>query len=249
MTNDSNRTAALKAAPGTLYENVAALIRQTIDNGRWVPGERLPSIETLAQTFGVAVVTVRQALARLEQNGLIERRHGSGTYVSPAYKERQWLKLESNWETLIKMWGKSRPRPLNVFDTVGVPVVEPGEGVAAPAYRYMRRVHLADDTPYAVIDLYVDRRLYVMHPGRFDSEMAIVVLDSMPEVQIKSMRQRLTIGTCDLETAALLKIPANSPIGTVRRIIRDQNDIVIYVGTAIYRGDIVQLEREVTKSG
>lgn len=249
MRHDVDRAAALKAAPGTLYENVATLIRQGIDSGRWVPCERLPSIEALAETFGVSVVTVRQALARLEESGLILRRHGSGTYVAPAYKERQWLKLESNWETLIRMWGKSRPRPLKVMDSVGVPIVGPDEGVAAPAYRYMRRVHLADDTPYVVIDLYVDRRLYALHPGRFDTEMAIVVLDSMPEVEIKSMRQRLTIGTCDLDTATLLGIPANSPVGTVRRVIRDQNDIIIYVGTAIYRGDIVQLEREITKAG
>jgi GntR family transcriptional regulator len=203
----------------------------------------------LAQTFGVAVVTVRQALALLEGEALVQRRHGSGTFVSQTVKERQWLKLESNWETLIRMWGKSRPRPLKVFDAVAMPVLEPDEGLGAPAYRYMRRVHLADDIPYAVIDLYLDRRLYALHPDRFDAEMAIVVLDSMPEVRIKSMRQRLTIGTCDLETASLLKIPANSPIGTVRRVIRDQNDVAIYLGTAVYRGDLVRLEREITKSG
>lgn len=248
MTKYPSASAALKAAPGTLYENVAALIRQAIDTGLWVPGERLPSIDALAQKFGVAVITVRQALRLLETDGLVVRRHGSGTFVAPTYRQRKWLKLESNWETLIRMWGKSRPRPLNVFDTVGMPLIEQGDGIMAPAYRYMRRVHVADDTPYAVIDLYLDRQLYMRHPDRFDTEMAIVVLDSMPEVQIKSMRQRLTIGTCDLETAELLQVPANSPVGSVRRVIRDLNDVVIYLGTAVYRGDMVQLEREITKA-
>jgi len=213
-----------------------------------VPGERLPSIEALAHTFHVAIVTVRQALALLEQEGLVERQQGRGTFVARSIGEKRWLKLESNWEALIRMWGRSKPRPIRVADTIGNPILQPEDGVAAPAYRYMRRVHLAEDVPYVVIDLYVDRRLYALCPDRFDSEMVICVLDSLPQVQIKSMRQCLTIASADLETAALLEIPVNAPVGVVRRVIRDQGDRVIYVGEAIYRGDLVKLERELKKS-
>lgn len=239
---------ALKTAPGVLYQHVAALIRKRIHDGRWVPGERLPSIEALAQTFGVAVVTVRQALAVLEDEGLIRRQQGRGTFVAPSLKEKRWLKLESNWETLIRMWGRSKPRPIKVLDTVGIPILESEDGKPAPIYRYMRRVHLADGVPYAAIDLYVDRRLYALCPERFDSEMVVVVLDSLPQVEIKSVRQCLTIATADLETASLLEIPVNAPVGVMRRVIRDQNDVVIYVGEAVYRGDLVKLEREIKKS-
>lgn len=112
----------------------------------------------------------------------------------------------------------------------------------------MRRVHSSAGTPYAVSDLYVDRRLYAKCPARFDSEMVIVVLDSLPDVAIKSMRQCLTIETADIEEAALLKIPVGAPIGIMRRVIRDRNDTVIYVGEAVYRGDLVKLERELVKS-
>lgn len=248
MIRRATPTALLKTAPGVLYQHVAALIRKRICAGHWVPGERLPSIEALARTFDVAVVTVRQALAVLEEEGLIQRRQGRGTFVASTVKERRWLKLESNWQTLIRMWGHSKPRPIKVLDTVGIPILEPEDGLPAPIYRYMRRVHLHDGVPYAAIDLYVDRRLYALCPERFDSEMAIVVLDSLPQVTIKSMRQCLTIGTADLETASLLDISVNAPVGIVRRVIRDQNDTVIYVGEAVYRGDLVKLEREIKKS-
>ena len=227
---------------------MAALIRKRIHDGEYVPGERLPSIEGLAQTFHVAVITIRQALALLEDEGLIERQQGRGTFVARSIEEKRWLRLESSWDTLIRMWGRSKPRPIKVFDTVGNPILQPDDGKSAPAYRYMRRVHLAENVPYAVIDLYVDRRLYALCPERFDSEMVIVVLDSLAEVKIKSMRQCLTIGTADLETASLLEVPVNAPVGMVRRVIRDQNDVVIYVGAAIYRGDLVKLERELKKS-
>ena len=94
------------------------------------------------------------------------------------------------------MWGRSKPRAVKVLDTVGTPLLEEADGTPAPAYRFMRRVHNEDGTPYAVIDIYVDRRLYSRCPERFNSEMVIVVLDSLDVVN--TMRQRLTIGTAIL---------------------------------------------------
>ena len=45
-------------------------------------GDRLPSEPTLAKELGVSRVSVRAALAQLESEGLVDRRHGSGTYVN-----------------------------------------------------------------------------------------------------------------------------------------------------------------------
>lgn len=248
MNGARSAAVALKTSPGKLYEQIATLIQKRIDAGDWVRGERLPSIEALSQAFDVAVVTVRQALKLLEEKGLIDRHQGRGTFVASNAAEKRWLKLESNWETLIQMWGRSKPRPLKVRDAFGMPTLLPEDGSPAPGYRHMRRVHSADGSPYAVSDLYVDRRLYALCPLRFDTEMVIVVLDSLPDVKIKSMRQCLTIETADLDDASLLEIPVGSPVGIMRRVIRDQADTVIYVGEAVYRGDLVKLERELKKS-
>jgi GntR family transcriptional regulator len=111
----------------------------------------------------------------------------------------------------------------------------------------MRRVHYSKDLPYTVIDIYLDRRLYVKAPKKFDSQMVIPLLETLPGVEIKSARQTLSIGTADVETARLLRIPLNSPVGEVRRVLQDQHGVVIYLGEAIYRGDMVKLERVLTK--
>jgi GntR family transcriptional regulator len=242
-----SQASPLRSATGLLYQHVAALIQKQIESGEYVPGERVPSIESLARNFDVAIVTVRQALALLEKGGLIERQQGRGTFVSRKVKEKRWLRLESNWDDLVHMWGRSTPRPIKVFDKTASPALYADEGQPAPTYRYMRRVHMFEDIPYTVVDIYLDRRLYGLCPDRFDRELAIVVLDSLPDVTIKSMRQCLTIGTADIETASLLKIPVNAPVGTVRRVIRDQSDVAIYVGEAVYRGDLVKFEREINK--
>lgn len=64
-----------------LYVQISELLHREIAAGHWVPGERLPTEAQLAKDLDVAVGTLRKALDSLEQNGLLERRQGSGTYV------------------------------------------------------------------------------------------------------------------------------------------------------------------------
>lgn len=64
------------------YAIVKAALRERIAQGGWQPGVRLPSERELVQTFGCARMTVHRALRELEEEGLIERRQGSGSYVA-----------------------------------------------------------------------------------------------------------------------------------------------------------------------
>lgn len=76
-----------KTAPLTglsRYGALAAELRQRIVDGHWVPGSALPSEQQLAAERGVALGTLRQALAVLAEEGLVERRHGRGTFVRAA---------------------------------------------------------------------------------------------------------------------------------------------------------------------
>src|SRR5437762_13110734 len=64
------------------YETVKTSIQQRIADGGWEPGVRLPSERELVHEFGCARMTVHRALRELEEEGLIERRQGSGSYVA-----------------------------------------------------------------------------------------------------------------------------------------------------------------------
>jgi len=67
-----------------LYIQIGELLHREIAAGHWQPGERLPVESELAANLSVAVGTLRKALAKLEGDGLLERRQGSGTYVKRA---------------------------------------------------------------------------------------------------------------------------------------------------------------------
>lgn len=64
-----------------LYQEVAFQIEQTIMRGEWMPGQKLPPLLALAAHFQVSRAVVREACSLLVGSGLLELRHGDGTYV------------------------------------------------------------------------------------------------------------------------------------------------------------------------
>jgi DNA-binding LacI/PurR family transcriptional regulator len=63
------------------HEEVADELRDMLAAGRWSLGDRLPAEQQLAAAYGVGINTMRRAVGMLEADGLLSRRHGSGTYV------------------------------------------------------------------------------------------------------------------------------------------------------------------------
>ncbi|MFD1936308.1 MULTISPECIES: GntR family transcriptional regulator [Nonomuraea] len=64
-----------------LYLQVERSLRQRIDAEEWVPGAQLPTEDELGKAYGVSRVTIRQALARLVDRGVLVREQGRGTFV------------------------------------------------------------------------------------------------------------------------------------------------------------------------
>ncbi|MFI9081859.1 GntR family transcriptional regulator [Streptomyces sioyaensis] len=67
--------------PGALYQQVAAAIREAILSGEFQPGAPLPSESQLIERYKVSRPTVRNAVAALRAEGLIEVKHGKGSFV------------------------------------------------------------------------------------------------------------------------------------------------------------------------
>lgn len=65
-----------------LPAQLADRLRQRIADGHWGPGHRLPSEQDLATEYGVSRPTVRSAVARLVDSGMLRVRHGAGTFVT-----------------------------------------------------------------------------------------------------------------------------------------------------------------------
>lgn len=230
--------------PVPRYVQLADILRERITRGQWGPGEKLPSLEELVKEFDVARVTVRQAVDVLARDGLVSPERGRGTFVTQHKAGNRRLHTVTTMGELAELYRDSKAELLNLGESSAAPTLHEDEGTPAPKYFYMRRVHALDGEPYCVISIHLDDRIFRKAPARFRKELVIPLLMSMPGVKIDRARQRLTIGIADVDEAAHLRVPVNSPIARVRRVFNAADTTVIYLAEVTYRGDFVRLEME-----
>lgn len=242
MANASHRI--FGSTPIPRYVQLAELIRQRVAKEHWPPGSTLPSIEHLMQEFDVARVTVRQAIALLADEGLLSPQRGRGTFVTGKPGARRQLRVETTLDDLVAMYSGDRPDHATLAEGVADPALTDKDGIKAPKYYYLRRVHSRNGERYCVISIYIDHRVFRRASARFRRELALPVLTSLPGLKIAGARQTLTISTADVETSRLLGIPINAPVGEVRRVMCGPDRTVIYLAEVTYRGDYIHLEMD-----
>lgn len=80
--SSSGHSPERSTAYSPLYQQIKALLLQSLDQGEWKPGESIPSEFDLAARFQVSQGTVRKAIDELAADNLLIRRQGKGTFVS-----------------------------------------------------------------------------------------------------------------------------------------------------------------------
>src|SRR5690554_3582061 len=83
---DTSRTSSAAYSP--LYQQIKALLLQSLDQGEWKPGESIPSEVDLAARFQVSQGTVRKAIDELAADNLLLRRQGKGTFVATHHEAK-----------------------------------------------------------------------------------------------------------------------------------------------------------------
>ena len=107
----------------TLSHQITTKLRRRIARGFWVPGQRLPSMETLAEHYGTSIFPVSQALHRLQREGLVVARQGAGTHVADNLADRRrvvrvMLKL-SNVHEVLDEFRRAHPEYVVIADPYG----------------------------------------------------------------------------------------------------------------------------------
>ena len=178
-----------------LYAQVADAMRERIVKSIWAMDTQIPTLPTLAQEFGVGLVTVRQAVQLLKHEQLLAPKQGQGTFVISKPETHPRMKVESSLRALADLYRKQAPKLIPIEESFATPKLDPDDGKAAPIYRLLRRIHASERQVTSVISAYIDERVFRLAPKRFRKETVIPVLLELPEVQIGTARQILTIST------------------------------------------------------
>ena len=139
------------------YLRIHSALRERITSGRWAAGDPLPSQRELAGEFGVSIMTMRQAIQLLADDGLIEARHGSGTYVASRYA--YGLGHLRSFAADLAAQGAQITTQLLAADTVAAPDDVGARLGAAGQVLRLRRLRLADGRPVIVQTSYLPAQL------------------------------------------------------------------------------------------
>lgn len=238
----TNQASVLHKSRVPLYLQVAHLMRQKIERQDWPVDAQIPTLNELEQEFQVSRITLRESLARLEEEGLIRRTRGRGTFVMKDLSQQRWFKLATSFDELVRSVSELKIRLLAIDEDEHPLVPHFAAGKVVGPYRRLRRVHYRDDRPYCLIEIYLAQDVFALDPKGFSSTPVIPRLAALPQVRITGARQIMRVTMSDEETSAHLDIGVADPIADVCRSLQDAHGRIVYYAHIQYPAQMIQVE-------
>ncbi|SEE74695.1 GntR family transcriptional regulator [Ruania alba] len=224
------------------YDAIARDLSTMIDAKQ--AGDRIPSEQELAASYGVSAMTVRRALQILTEGGRIEGIPGRGTFVREP-TVRKALTSTSFSETM-RATGRVPSSRLLEASITGATEAERRELDLGgqDAVLHIRRVRYGDDVPLCVEHsrLAADR-----FPGLLghDLEASLyALLRTKYHTQIRRARFEVAATLADPASAEHLSIGVDVPCLLTTTVGHDQHGDHVELTTSLYRGDVYRLTLE-----
>ncbi|MCK8681421.1 MULTISPECIES: GntR family transcriptional regulator [Streptomyces] len=200
---------------------------------------RLPTEEQLAAHYGVSVLTMRQALKELEEEGLISRHRRRGTFIEPGARRSAPRRLLGSIDAIVAQQSGERTTVLGHG-----PARVPGElaehfpgAVEVVHYRRLRRDgESGEPTNWAENAVRPDVAAGI-DPADLERWPMTKVLRDAVGVRISRITDTVEARLADPETAELLQVPLLSPILHYTGVTYDEEGAVVDVARIRYRGD------------
>ncbi len=130
------------------YIRIHDALKKKIDDGSWEIGQRLPSERDLADDYEVSRMTLRQAITLLVEEGILERRVGSGTYVA-SHRVQEKMRGTTSFTEIVRSQGKTPSSQLVSYQRKPANETEIEQLQLKPSDYVVRmeRVRYADNMP------------------------------------------------------------------------------------------------------
>jgi GntR family transcriptional regulator len=218
-----------------VYKKIQKAIRKRIESGQLAPGDMVPSERELAKTHNVSLMTARHALADLAREGMVERRHGSGTFVAPP--KIHFNKLMSYTEQMASRGLAVRSRVVSCGILDDEPEIAARLSLPFNSHLCMlERVRQAADEPFALETCYLSADEFPALTGsNLERGSLFVTLEREYGVELAYADEEIDATAADLKTADLLTVPRGAPLLRIRQnIYTTRGKACIYV-VGLYR--------------
>lgn len=219
------------------YQRIQKVIRERITAGELSTGDVVESERELARIHGVSLMTARHALTSLEQEGVVERRRGAGTFV--AAPKIHFNKLTSYTE---QMAGRGLAASAKVLCSK---IIESDQEIAArlglpPMSRLVKiqRLRLAAGDPFALETCYLSADEFQnLASAALARDSLFSILQRDYNVELAHADEEVDATAADPATADLLGIPRKSPLLRIRQVIFSTKGKAAIYALGLYRSD------------
>ncbi|MEM8987220.1 MAG: GntR family transcriptional regulator [Pseudomonadota bacterium] len=226
-------------------------LRDRLTSGHYAPHDQLPSESELGDLAGVSRITVRRALSTLENEGLIYRRQGLGSFAAPPAIPQGLVRLTDFAQDMHRAGLAATSRVVHH-------AAEPAPPAAAAALELkggatvirLDRVRLGDGETVAIDRTWLPPFYAQFLEGRdLAAETIYQILEREHEIPVERARYRIEATLASANDAPLLGVPEGAPLLLVERLSYTAADKPVYYQRRYYRADRVSFDLELARSG
>ena len=237
-------------APAPLYAQIKGALRAGILDGSYQPHQQLPSESEMMAAFNVSRITVRQALSDLQNEGLIFRLHGKGSFVSKPKAFQDLGRLQGFGEAMRQMGYETFARVLSVRSVKPSAQVQEKLRLSKRAgVTELRRLRFLNREPISLDVTYV--------PTEIGTRLAREDLATRDVFVILENDYGLALGHADLQIGSTLadetladqlKVEPGSPVLVIERTTHTADGTPVDYEHLYYRGDAFQYRVRVDRA-
>lgn len=227
-----------------LYYQLENILREKIVSGHFESGTRIPTELDLIKQYNVSRITVRQALQTLAEEGLIERRQGSGTYVSERKSAKrkfsETIHLTSSLDELMALGVDSQIKVLEMnlveADEHEAEVLQLKTGT--PIYR-LKRLRFHDNKPFGLLINYLPKEIAAkLTPSELSGGALLQTIENKLGIQLDYARQEIKAELSDSYLAEILEVRAGTPLLSFERTVFSEKGTPVEFVYSLYRSDL-----------
>lgn len=233
---------ALESSTAPLYSQVRERLRERIVDGTCGPESRLPAESEISAIFSVSRITVRQALADLQNEGLIVKVPGKGTFVARQRPSQDLTRLEGFGEAMSR-------RGHTVVNRVLGHVTVPAEAHVASQLHLpetakvteIRRVRYVDDEPVSYEVTYLPPRIgNRLRDENLAERDIFLILETDYGLLLSHADVQVGAISADLELAQALSVPPGTALLRIDRLTWTIDGVPLDFEHLYVRGDAFQ---------
>lgn len=225
-----------------LYQKIRQYVLELISNNSIKPSTKLPSERTLQEQFQSTRITVREALFRLEAEGLIYSQKRKGWFITPPkLKLRPASKVNFN-KLAIEQGFLPKTQVISIFDDIDDSFQTQDDNIfTGESLYHLKRVRSLDNRPVMIEDIYCQRSRFENLQNKSLSDSITQIMAKEYNVQIMSEQCVICVTALSNEDADILEKNSGAPCLKIIRKRFDEHGLLVDYNYEYWLHDAIEM--------